>query len=58
MAHKVEETATFVANTVEDGRETEETFGLVKVWLQLAILLFGVTTLAARLTGRGVEWSV
>lgn len=44
MAHEVEEAATLVAYAVEDGRETEETFGLVKVWLQLAILLFGVTT--------------
>lgn len=58
LAHKVEEAATLVANAVEDLGETKETLGLVNIGLQLAILLLGVTTLAARLAGRGVEWSV
>ena len=55
MAYEVEETATLVAYAVEDGRETEETFGLGMIGLQLAILLLGVATLAARFAGRGVE---
>lgn len=55
MAHKVEESATLVAYTVKDGRKTEETLGLLKIGLQLAILRLGVTTLAAKLAGRGVN---
>ena len=65
MTHEVEETATLIANTEENFLQTEEAFfpsgldalqcGVVGTGfgLQLACSGWGVTTLAARLAGRG-----
>ena len=53
MAYKVEEAATLITYAVKDLGETKKTLRLVMFGLQLVVLLFGVTTLAARLAGRG-----